>query len=199
MVVPRKPHEKGNEYHTICDGDEGRPILWRMELVEGKDRPKKGSAWAFPCGPDKGGHHQDTGPDATNDPSPSTGRRKYWPKYVPGPHIIDHFKDKELGTTETYKQTLDGEEFFVHCYRDDKYVCKMMSCHGLLDKVADHKTARHVNGAWKSFHYAKPFSRQNRPKHWVDDHNNRRHDPISLDDTWKTKHWPIVNLLSLCL
>ena len=49
MVVPRKPHPEGNEYHTICDGDEGRPILWRMELVEGKDRPKKGAAWAFPC------------------------------------------------------------------------------------------------------------------------------------------------------
>ncbi|KAL3803043.1 hypothetical protein ACHAWO_003842 [Cyclotella atomus] len=119
--------------------------------------------------------------------SASTGQ-----SMCPALKSLDHSEDKELGTTETYKQTLDGEEFFVHCYRDDKYVCKMMSCHGLLDKVADHKTARRVNGAWKSFHYAEPFSRHNRSKHWVDDHNNRRHDPISLDDTWKTKkQWPM--------
>ncbi len=50
MCVRRKPHPFGNEYHTICDGDGGRPILWRAELVEGKDRPKKANGeWAFPC------------------------------------------------------------------------------------------------------------------------------------------------------
>ena len=50
MCVPRKPHPFGNEYHKICDGDKGRPILWRLEIVEGKDRPKKANGkWAFPC------------------------------------------------------------------------------------------------------------------------------------------------------
>jgi hypothetical protein len=40
MVVPRKPHPEGNEYHTIADGDKGAPIMWRVKLQEGKDRPK---------------------------------------------------------------------------------------------------------------------------------------------------------------
>jgi Transposase IS4 len=37
MVVPRKPHPLGNEYHTIACGLLG--ILFKMELVEGKDTP----------------------------------------------------------------------------------------------------------------------------------------------------------------
>jgi hypothetical protein len=47
-----------------------------------------------------------------------------------------------------------------------------------------------VNGEWKSFRYAEPFSRHNKGKHWVDNVNNRRHDPIGLENTWKTKWWP---------
>ncbi|KAL7460096.1 hypothetical protein ACHAXS_000564, partial [Conticribra weissflogii] len=41
MYVPRKPHPSGNEYHSIADGDQGKPIMWRVKLQEGKDRPKK--------------------------------------------------------------------------------------------------------------------------------------------------------------
>ncbi len=39
MFVPRKPHPFGNEYHTIADGDQGKPIMWRAKVQEGKDRP----------------------------------------------------------------------------------------------------------------------------------------------------------------
>ena len=41
MCVPRKPHPFGNEYHSIADGDGGKPIMWKVKLQEGKDRPKK--------------------------------------------------------------------------------------------------------------------------------------------------------------
>jgi hypothetical protein len=37
MCVPHKPHPFINQYHTIADGDGGKPILWRITLVEGKD------------------------------------------------------------------------------------------------------------------------------------------------------------------
>jgi hypothetical protein len=40
MSLPRKPHPFGNEYHSIADGDKGHFIMWRICLVEGKDRPK---------------------------------------------------------------------------------------------------------------------------------------------------------------
>ena len=50
MSVPRKPHPLGNEYHSIADGDDGKAIMWRIKLQEGKDRPKDagGKDWAFP-------------------------------------------------------------------------------------------------------------------------------------------------------
>ena len=37
VYCPRKPHPKGNEYHTIADGKSG--ILFELELVEEKDEP----------------------------------------------------------------------------------------------------------------------------------------------------------------
>ena len=39
MCVPCKSHPFGNEYHTIADGNHKSPILYRVELVEQKDRP----------------------------------------------------------------------------------------------------------------------------------------------------------------
>ena len=54
MCVPRKPHPFGNEYHSISDGVtekglEEKPIMWRVKLQEGKDRPKNpDGSWAFP-------------------------------------------------------------------------------------------------------------------------------------------------------
>jgi hypothetical protein len=51
MVCPQKPWPFGNEYHSITDGDENghNPIMWRIQLVEGKDRPKLGNGrWVFP-------------------------------------------------------------------------------------------------------------------------------------------------------
>ena len=41
VFCPRKPHPYGNEYHTICCGLSG--ILFAMELVMGKDAPRKPS------------------------------------------------------------------------------------------------------------------------------------------------------------
>ena len=37
MCVVRKPHPFGNERHTICCALTS--ILWRAQIVEGKDRP----------------------------------------------------------------------------------------------------------------------------------------------------------------
>jgi len=47
--VPLKPHLLGNEYHTIADGNGGKPIMFWIKLVEGKDRPKKADgSWVIP-------------------------------------------------------------------------------------------------------------------------------------------------------
>ena len=42
----------------------------------------------------------------------------------------------------------------------------------------------------KHFIYRQPFGLRFRYRHQVDEHNNRRHAPISLERTWATKLWP---------
>jgi len=223
MIVPRKPHPQGNEYHSIADADRDgtKPIMWRVKLVEGKDRPKADGQYVYCSKFEKKGltptvallldmtepiHH--TGKVVTGDSGfcVTSGvlallehgvygqflikKRRYWPKGVPGDYIDQYMSGKPLGATETFVQLLNGTRFYVHCTRDRDYVTKIMSAHGVLDEIQDHPTWRLVDGTWKTFKYAEPFSRHNRAKHWVDDVNNRRHDPIGLEEIWATKWWP---------
>jgi len=229
MCVPRKPHPFGNEYHSIADGDDGKPIMWRIRLQEGKDRPKHANGkWAFPTQFES---HSKTAELMLfmTEPIHHTGkvvcmdsgfcvtagilalhqvgvygqalikkRGRYWPKHVPGVQMEMEFFDKELGSGKTFVQTIENQKFLVHCHKDDRYVCKIMSTHGLMLPVDDHITHRYVNGEWKSFKYCEPMSRHNRSKHWVDDVNNRRHDPIGLEDVWATKWWPHRQFTFVC-
>ena len=49
MSVSRKPDSFGNEYHRIADGDEWNPVMYRVKIQEGKDRPKYvNGKWEFP-------------------------------------------------------------------------------------------------------------------------------------------------------
>lgn len=106
--------------------------------------------------------------------------------------IDEHMSTKAIGEACTFKQVLDGRDFFVHCMKDRDYVTKIMSCHGTLATVQSHKTMRHINGEAepRRFCYVEPLSRHNKAKHWIDDHNNHRHGAVSLADGWQTKWWP---------
>ena len=214
---------KDNEYHTICDGDltKGAPIMFRVELVEGKDRPVELGPKEFE---DRGKtvglmvrmsqNLWNTGKVVTMDSgfSVSKGilamrekgvfgqalikpRGRGWPVMVPGKYIDEYFSDKEIGYCETLEQIVNGVKFFIHCQKEENYVTKIMSCHGVLNRVEDHETLRSVTNADGShstirFKYPEPISHHNRAKHWVDDTNNRRHDPIALSAVWRTKWWP---------
>ena len=219
MFVPRKPHPFGNEYHTIADGDQGKAIMWRVKIQEGKDRPMNGNT---PCYPSQFEMYSTTAKlmlDMTK-PLHTTGkivtmdsgfcvtagilamhdhgvfgqalikkRGRYWPVHVPGDDFDAHFATMEIGNVNTLKQVIEGKSFLVHCQKDDGYVTKIMTTHGTLREIDNHRTRRVVNGEVKSFRYVEPISRHNLAKHFVDDVNNRRHDPIGLDQGWPTKRW----------
>ena len=124
---------------------------------------------------------------------------KYWPKGVPGEQIDEYMKDKPLGFVKTLRQEMDGVPFNVHWTKDDCFVTKLMSTHGLIGKVADHKTWRQkASREWTTFNYSEPLSRHNHSKHWVDDINNRCHDPIGLEQVWHTKWWPTRQFTFIC-
>ncbi len=67
-------------------------------------------------------------------------KRKYWPNGVPGDYNDNYMSSKPLGHTETFVQEIEGKRFFVHCTKDRDYVTKIMSSHGVLDKIQDHAT-----------------------------------------------------------
>ena len=125
-------------------------------------------------------------------------KRRYWPKNVPGDAIDFYFANKELDSTKTFRQVFEGKPFLVNCHKEDRYVTKLMSTHGLINEIPTHKTYRKVAGECKTFNYTEPISNHNHSKHWVGDVNARRHDPIGLEDVWHTKWWPHCQFTFLC-
>ena len=109
-----------------------------------------------------------------------TKKRKYWPKGCPGAHIYSYMEGKPLGFVKNLRPYMGGLPFNIHCTRYDRFVTKLMSTHGLLNELPNHSTYQQRNGEWVTFKYAKYISRQNHSNHWVDDVNNRRHDPIGI-------------------
>ena len=226
MVVPRKPTPFGNEYHTICDGelgydrDRGNPIMWHVELQEGKDRPPQLGPKEYNVGgksPTVGlmlRMHKAIarqGKACTMDSGfcVSSGivqleaklgvyaqalikkRGKHWPKGIPGNQIDEYFDGKPIGHCETLKVEWEGKNLYIHCMKEEKYVTKFMSTFGTLDEVTAKKARRTPKNAPPvEFYYPEPVAWHNQSKHWVDDHNQRRQAPIDLADCWKTQWWP---------
>jgi hypothetical protein len=222
MSLPRKPHPFGNEYHSIVNGDRGKPIMWQIRIVEDKDWPRKSDGtFAFQTKWEKKGftntvellmditeliHH--TG-KVTGDSGFCVAlgvttlhqhdvhgqflikKHSYWPKHIPGDYIDAYMMTKQLGAMETFVQDLGGLRFFVHCTHNADYFTKIMPTHRVQEEIQDHLTWHFVNGEWKTFKYAKLFSRHNHAKHWVDNVNNCCHDPMGLEKVWQTKRWPI--------
>ncbi len=65
---------------------------------------------------------------------------KYWLKHVPGSVLELEFLDSGLGAAKNYVQTIEDTKFLFHCHKDDRYVCKIMSMHGLMTPMEDHTT-----------------------------------------------------------
>ena len=119
-------------------------------------------------------------------------------KNVPGDAIYSYLANKKLDSAKTFRQVINGNPFLVHFHKDDRYVKKMMSTHGLINEIPSHKTYRIVSGEWKIFNYTEPISYHNHSKHWVDDVNSIRHDPIGLEYVWHNKWWPHLQFTFLC-
>ena len=212
MCVPRKPRPFGNEYHTICCGISG--ILFKMQLVEGKDRPKELSS------PPKNKKTTSLLLDLCKDLY-GTGKvvvldsgfcvleglialkklgvfahavikkRRYGPKYIPGDEIEEHMKEKKFGEVDCLKGTLDNEPYNVYCMKEPDYVMKLMATYGsLTHHDGETKNIRWVGDEKNEFKYLKPYSDHYKYRHMVDDHNNLRHSAPSFEDTWATHRWP---------
>ncbi|KAL7452773.1 hypothetical protein ACHAXS_000283, partial [Conticribra weissflogii] len=65
-------------------------------------------------------------------------RGQGWPVLVPGKYIDEFFEEKPIGNCKTLEQVVDSDKFFIHCQKEENFVTKIMSCHGVLTRVEDH-------------------------------------------------------------
>ena len=152
MLVPCKLWPFGNEYHMVCCSLSG--ILWQMEIVEEKDAPLqsvskfnnqektvglllhvlepifgKGSMVVLDSGfcvlkgfveLKKCGVYA----------SALIKKWKYWPKYIKGEAIKQHFKGNQVGNCDSWKGNMDEVPFHVYAMKEPDYVMSLMSMYG---------------------------------------------------------------------
>ena len=211
MFVPRKPRPFGNEYHSICCGLSC--IMFAVELVEGKDRPKE---LPSPNKKEKTAHLLlelckslwGSGKIVVLDSGfcvlmalialKKVGvfahavikKRRYWPKFVPGDEIEERLKEKEVGAVDCLKGQIDSVPYNIFTMKEPDYNMKLMATYGTLTvEQGEKESVRHFGEKSMKFKYTKIFSYHFKYRHMVDDHNNLRHSTPTLEDTWKTHVW----------
>jgi hypothetical protein len=123
-------------------------------------------------------------------------KRRYWPKYVKGDDIDMRFKDSKVGDVGSLAGKLQQERFVFFCMKEEDHVMKLMAMYGALKRGGDESVTQRLitrNGQKEnvSFKYTEPFLNHFKYQHQVDDHNNLRHSPISLEDSLSTKDWNV--------
>jgi hypothetical protein len=117
-------------------------------------------------------------------------KRRYWPKYVEGDKIKEHFQDKEIGAVDALRGELDEVPFHIFGMKEEDYVMMLMSTYGTLSRVGEERLRR--VGAQQqriSFKYPELVYNHFQYRDAVDSHNARRMAPIALEETWQTKRW----------
>ena len=120
-------------------------------------------------------------------------KRRYWPKGVPGDAINQHFKELEVGTADSLKCEVEEENLDIFCFKEPDYVMKLMSSYGTnsTEQTRTSKRDWTEDGEKKTVEVKYPEVVDNHFKyrHHIDDHNAKRHSPISLEQVWATKRW----------
>lgn len=134
--------------------------LWHLELVEGKDRPRQMGHQEF----DEHGKTVGLMLRLTH-PIWHTGKlvvmdsgfcvlkgivemrknsvfaaalikkRRYWPNYIPGDKLDEHFKDKSVRDVDALRGALEGIPFYVFAMKEPDYIMKIMAAGGSLAEI----------------------------------------------------------------
>jgi hypothetical protein len=69
-------------------------------------------------------------------------KRRYWPKYIDGEGIDQHFQTKEVGQCDSLPGTLSGKAFSIFCLKEENYTMKLMAMYEALVEIDGSKTLR---------------------------------------------------------
>ena len=217
MFVPRKPWPCGNEYHSICCSMSG--VMYRIEIVEGKHAPRQaeaekefsnlGKTVGLCLRLTKAIHG--TGNVVVMDSgfcvlkaiielrkkgvfsSALIKKRRYWPRYIKGEEIKEHFADKEPGSFDAMKGKMENTEFYVYGMKEPDYVLLFMTSYGVEGRQgAEQVRAVQDDGVTRKvrFQYPEVCANHYNYRDSVDNHNGRRMHPIAIEEQWRTQRWP---------
>ena len=76
--------------------------------------------------------------------------QKYWPKYIKGGAIRDHFKDENVGDCNSWKGSMEEVPFHVYAMKEPDYVMSLMSTYGTNQRSGKDTTHEWVDGSGNS-------------------------------------------------
>ena len=117
-------------------------------------------------------------------------KRRYWPEYIKGDDIKSYFDGKDVGDCDARKEQMDKVDFHVYMMKEPVYVMSIMSTYGTNQWMGKETQRDFVGGERKKNFYPEVFGNHFLIRHSVDDHNNKQHPPISIEEIWATKWWP---------
>ena len=118
-------------------------------------------------------------------------KQQYWPKYIRGDEIKQHFENKELGLVDCWAGELDRVKFHIHAMKEPDYVMSLMSTYGTSQRMGDEQKQYTSTAGVVTFKYPEVVANHFQFRDAVNGHNSARMDPIALKETWKTTRWPL--------
>ena len=220
MCVPRKPWPFGNEWHSICCGLSGVMYAIELVEGKSQPRELPAPEFEHLGGKTVGLLVRltraiwNTGKVVVLDSGFCVARaltqlsargvfgaalikkRRFWPKHVDGDMIRGHFDASPVGHADCYRMTIpdDNGKLDIHGFKEPDYVMLLMATYGTLERVGPQHSRSWEDADGQSHstrvQYPEIVYNHYKYRHSVDDHNNRRQSPISLEKTWSTHWWP---------
>jgi hypothetical protein len=219
IVVKRKPHPFGNEYHTAACCE--TKIIYFIELVEGKDRPPQLPLTHLSPNDASGGKTTalllrmtetiwgsgrvvilDSGFGVIKSGLALLERgvyctmylkkKRYWPWGSFGDEVLRHMADKPVGSIVTRKGLYNDKVFYLEAFKEAQFTSITMNTWGrslLMPEGRPRK--RRVNGQLRDIFYSTNLDHYYTGRHAVDDNNNIRQGSLSFETAWATKKWYI--------
>ena len=72
---------------------------------------------------------------------------KYWPKYIKGDAIKEHFDDKDVGDCDSWKGNMDKVPFHVYAMKEPDYVMSLMLTYGMNLRNGKETSREWVDGS----------------------------------------------------
>ena len=125
-------------------------------------------------------------------------KHKYWPKYIKGELIKEHFNNKPVRDCNPWKGSMDEVNFHVYPMKELDYI--MSLCLHMAPNLCSGKGDMMRMGGlqWDqnqtTFNYPEVVGNHYLYHHSIYDHNNKWHSPISLEVVWATKYWPKLHV-----